>query len=135
MSIARSGMTLFSGLFARAESAERVETREEPRAGTMVPGSEPGRRRVEQVRRRASAEFFVNPADEGDVGDAGMTTAQLIERILDLNPGATAQYLATFSRENLRDYFDHLHSSTGPRGSCWIRRGDSPGIVGRETPD
>lgn len=134
MSIARSGLTLFSGLFSRAnDSAGDVTTKAEPR-GTAVPGAEPGRRRVEQVRRRASAEF-VTPAEDTDSRDAGMTTPQLIERILDLNPGATAQYLATFSRDNLRDYLDHLHSSSGPRGSRWIRRGDSPGIVGRETPD
>ncbi len=68
---------------------------------------------------------------------ARLSVPQLVDRIMELNPSASGQFLVNFRREALRDYLDHLVCTSSPRGreARWLRRGDTPGIVVREPRD
>lgn len=57
---------------------------------------------------------------------------QVIDRIRARNPGATIEYLERFRDEALRLYLAHLGHAEEPRGSSWIRPGDTCGILYRE---
>lgn len=63
--------------------------------------------------------------------DAGMSPAQLIDRIVTLNPTATSEFLAQFSPRSLGRYLAHLSQAQEPRGrgSRWSRACDTPAIV------
>lgn len=63
-----------------------------------------------------------------------LTREQVVDRIITINPTATAEFLARFSERSLRAYLAHLQSATQPRGpgARWERPGDSPAIVARE---
>jgi hypothetical protein len=63
-----------------------------------------------------------------------LTREQVVDRIITINPTATAQFLARFRDDSLEKYLDHLVIASGPRGghSRWLRPGDSPAIIGRE---
>lgn len=58
---------------------------------------------------------------------------QLIDRIRTRNPGATLEFLSRFKDEALRLYLRHLACADEPRGSIWVRPGDTVGIVCRES--
>ena len=62
-----------------------------------------------------------------------LTTAQIIDRILQLNPTCTEAWLAGFSRTDLEQYLAKLQYAAEPRGarSSWVRRGDAPAVVTR----
>jgi hypothetical protein len=62
---------------------------------------------------------------------AFLSRAQLIERIMQLNPTATPEFLARFSEAALAHYLEHLSVMDEPTVP-WIRRGISPAIVRRE---
>jgi|GEM_PF-1163816 len=66
-----------------------------------------------------------------------LTKARVVERIIEMNPTASEQFLRVFSHRRLMDYMEHLVSASEPRGkhSTWLRRGDSPAIVAREPRD
>jgi hypothetical protein len=66
-----------------------------------------------------------------------LTRQQTVERILQINPTATSTFLERFDDRPLRHYLDHLVSASSPRGaeSRWMRPGDSPAIVTRESAD
>ena len=67
-----------------------------------------------------------------------LTTPQMIERIIALNPSATSEFLERFRPNHLSDYLDHLVATREPRGRSsarWVRRGDSCGIVTRTPRD
>lgn len=66
-----------------------------------------------------------------------MTRAQVIERIMSLNPSAPSGYLDGFSDGALREYLDHLTASLAPRGpeARWVRRAATPAIVAHESPE
>ena len=57
---------------------------------------------------------------------------QLVDRILELNPTATTEFLATFSEDSLAPYLDHLNVVGDP---ClpWGRRGLQPAVVQRDS--
>lgn len=65
--------------------------------------------------------------------DEPMSHPQLLDRIITVNPNADIEYLGRFSREKLADYLDHLLVAAEPRGrgSIWVRRGDTAGVVTR----
>ena len=63
---------------------------------------------------------------------AYLSRAQLIERILELNPTATPEFLSRFSESSLADYLDHLAVLDEPLVP-WVRKGLAPAIV-RRTP-
>jgi len=73
----------------------------------------------------------------GASAEARLTREQMVERILDLNKSATNDFLDRFEDPPLRNYLDHLIAASSPRGaqSRWIRRGDTPAIVSRESDD
>jgi hypothetical protein len=62
-----------------------------------------------------------------------LTREQVVDRIISINPTATADFLHRFSEDSLGKYLDHLVIASGPRGghSRWMRPGDSPPIMGR----
>jgi hypothetical protein len=64
-----------------------------------------------------------------------LTREQVVSRIIHINPTATAKFLSRFREESLERYLDHLLVASQPRGpqSRWIRPGDSPAIVARES--
>jgi hypothetical protein len=66
-----------------------------------------------------------------------LTREQVVNRIIHINPTATEAFLSRFSEDSLGRYLDHLIVATGPRGpqSRWLRPGDSPAIVARESDD
>lgn len=70
------------------------------------------------------------PDERGDSA-SGLTTAQLIDRIVTLNPSATSEFLSQFSARSLGRYLAHLTAAQEPRGreARWTRPGDSPAIV------
>jgi len=60
-----------------------------------------------------------------------LSRTQLMERIGDLNPTATASYLARFTDSALALYLEHLHAKlidNDPRRP-WRRPGDTPAIL------
>jgi hypothetical protein len=72
--------------------------------------------------------------DEVEPPRRGMNRAQLMERILELNPTATPQFLGGFSEFSLAHYLEHLCIREEPT-IPWVRRGIAPAIVRREARD
>jgi len=66
-----------------------------------------------------------------------LTREQVVDRIISINPTATANFLERFSEDSLEKYLSHLVIASGPRGghSRWMRPGDSPAIMGRVPQD
>ncbi|MBK7405750.1 MAG: hypothetical protein IPJ41_14310 [Phycisphaerales bacterium] len=60
-------------------------------------------------------------------------TSPVIDRIMLINPSATAAYLASFNQMALDRYLAHLESMDAPRGARWERPGDTCAIVVQET--
>ncbi len=56
----------------------------------------------------------------------------LVERILELNPTATPEFLSRFNLPLLEEYLEHLTlTQSRGRGSGWIRKDGAPAIVMR----
>jgi hypothetical protein len=66
-----------------------------------------------------------------------LTREQVVDRIIHINPSATAKFLDRFKEDSLETYLQHLLAATGPRGpqSRWVRPGDTPAILARESED
>lgn len=82
--------------------------------------------------------FSTAPAAQGEVASSViLTRAQVIDRIMSLNPTASPEFLEDFSERQLQVYLDHLVAAQMPRGRMarWVRPGDTPGIVMAESPD
>ncbi|HYE60990.1 MAG TPA: hypothetical protein VD997_03250 [Phycisphaerales bacterium] len=62
---------------------------------------------------------------------AFLSRAQLVERILELNPTATTEFLSRFTEGALAHYLEHLNVLEDP-GIPWVRKGIAPAIVRRE---
>jgi hypothetical protein len=64
-----------------------------------------------------------------------LTREQVVSRIIHINPTATQAFLSRFSEESLGRYLDHLVAASGPRRGDrpWLRPGDLPAIVSRES--
>lgn len=63
---------------------------------------------------------------------APMSRAQVVERIITINPTASVEFLARFADRELKGYLDHLNAVQEPRGRSsarWVRPADSPAIV------
>jgi hypothetical protein len=78
------------------------------------------------------AEIHVRMSIHDMARPAALTRAQLVNRILELNPSASHSFLVEFTEEALLEYLDHLTIAHEPRGRGWIRRGEMPAIVARE---
>ena len=66
-----------------------------------------------------------------------LSREQVVDRIIHINPTATAKFLSRFDEDSLERYLEHLAIASQPRGghSRWLRPGDSPAIVARESDD
>jgi hypothetical protein len=71
------------------------------------------------------------PDTSAELAGPRLSAAQLIDRIVTLNPTASSEFLAQFSPKSLGRYLAHLTAAQEPRGpaSRWTRPGDSPAIV------
>jgi|GEM_PF-3336627 len=63
---------------------------------------------------------------------AYLSRAQLVERILQINPTATTEFLSRFTEGALAHYLEHLSVLEDPASAPWVRRGIAPAIVRRE---
>jgi len=63
-----------------------------------------------------------------------LTREQTIERILELNPSASAQFLAQFSDERLMMYLERLGYGAAPRGreARWVHRFETGAVITHE---
>lgn len=75
------------------------------------------------------------PPESGSSNTSRLTREQVVDRILALNPTASTEYLSGFPETSLTVYLEHLVVTSGPRGrhAIWVRPGDSPAIMGRES--
>ncbi|MAY73941.1 MAG: hypothetical protein CMJ31_04305 [Phycisphaerae bacterium] len=76
------------------------------------------------------------PADAGEATVVGAATANIsredmIERLLELNPSVTLEFLEQFPDERLEHYLARLTTARRPRGpeAIWVRRPESSAIV------
>lgn len=74
------------------------------------------------------------PAEETQ----GLTSGQLIERILEINTTASESFLRGFTERRLRDYLDHLRWAHAPRDRRprerrpWVQRHDMAAMTVHE---
>ena len=61
-----------------------------------------------------------------------LTREQVVDQILTINPSAGRGFLEQFGADGLGDYLERLINARSPRGreSRFVRRGDTPAIVG-----
>jgi hypothetical protein len=74
---------------------------------------------------------------ECDSLSSRLTREQVVDRIITINPTATTSFLERFNDRSLGMYLDHLVAASRPRGrgARWLRPGDSPAILARESQD
>ena len=60
-----------------------------------------------------------------------LTREQVVDRIITINRSASPAFLERFEEPQLRHYLDHLTHTEQRRNVPWIRRGETPAIVGR----
>ncbi|MBX3363585.1 MAG: hypothetical protein KF866_02360 [Phycisphaeraceae bacterium] len=62
-----------------------------------------------------------------------LTREQVVDRIINLNPSSDADFLRTFSDDELSIYLQRLDAIQEPRGrrAVWVRRNGPPGISSR----
>lgn len=86
----------------------------------------------------ASVQSVATAVAESDAGQPGLLTrSQIVDRILELNPTASLDFLSGFNDRALRNYLDHLIALQEPRGRLarWVRLADSPAITVSEPID
>lgn len=69
--------------------------------------------------------------------DLLFSRAQMVSRILELNPTTSVSFLNDFSDESLGHYLARLHTLQQPRPAPvgWVRTSETPAIVCREPVD
>ena len=60
-----------------------------------------------------------------------LTREQVVDRIITMNRSASPAFLERFGEPELRHYLEHLTHTEQRRDVPWVRRGDTPAIVGR----
>ena len=61
-----------------------------------------------------------------------LTREQVVDRIISINRSASPAFLERFAEPQLRHYLEHLTHTEEQRPSVpWVRRGETPAIVGR----
>ncbi|MEQ8843287.1 MAG: hypothetical protein RIB58_00410 [Phycisphaerales bacterium] len=60
-----------------------------------------------------------------------LTREQVVDRIITINRSASPAFLEKFAEPQLRHYLEHLTHTEQGRNVPWIRRGETPAIVGR----
>ena len=80
---------------------------------------------------RTQKQDYREPSETDSSHFGRLTREQVVDRIMSLNPTARPDFLRGFQRGSLFDYLARLDTAKSPRGSGWVRRGDSPAIVTR----
>ncbi len=60
-----------------------------------------------------------------------ISKSQIIDAIQQLNRSARRDWLDTFALPALRRYLDHLEVTLEPRGSVWVRPGETRAVITR----
>lgn len=60
-----------------------------------------------------------------------LTREQVVDRIITINRSASSDFLQRFAEPELRHYLEHLTHTDQRRNVPWVRRGETPAIVGR----
>ena len=60
-----------------------------------------------------------------------LTREQVVDRIITINRSASPAFLERFAEPQLRHYLEHLTHTEQRRDVPWVRRGETPAIVGR----
>ncbi len=83
------------------------------------------------ARREAAQEPAAERADAVEAAAAALSVAQVIDRILTLNPTATPEFLGQFPADRLERYYLRLAGAQEPRGrsSTWERIPETPAII------
>jgi hypothetical protein len=80
------------------------------------------------LRKPVRIDLSEQPCPTQPTSGSGLSREQLIDRIIALNPSATALFLAQFRENALECYLNHLMLAATPRGrdACRVRpRGQS----------
>ncbi|GAB5495922.1 MAG: hypothetical protein Phyf2KO_10020 [Phycisphaerales bacterium] len=79
----------------------------------------------------AENRFPEKPDHKPSEESSSLVRPQVIARIIDRNPTASAAFLEQFTDTQLRFYLDHLCTVDTPRGSAqpWNRPGDAPTVI------
>lgn len=90
-----------------------------------------------RTRRTPDSPFAASPSTEVPMEGIDAASAILCDEIRAFNPSVSMGYLATFDRASLELYLNHLTNARLPRGpgSRWVRPGDTPAMVLRQTRD
>ena len=132
---------------ARAFAARLLPHRDARPVEVAVAAEEP---RVELTRETASDDLLsamsaAIPASEDSMSDVfvmqpleespRLSRAQVMTRIIELNPTASIDYLARFDDEALADYLAHIDTAIDPRRARvgWLRKDTVPAVATRET--
>lgn len=83
------------------------------------------------------ASFTLANADPTQDQDLLFSRAQIVSRILELNPTTSASFLDAFSDESLGHYLARLNALQMPRPARrgWVRTSETPAILCREPAD
>lgn len=75
--------------------------------------------------------FLMEPIDESP----RLSRAQMMTRIIELNPSASIDYLARFDDEALGEYLSHIDTASDPRRARvgWQRKNSVPAVAFRES--
>ena len=75
--------------------------------------------------------FVMQPLEESP----RLSRAQVMTRIIELNPTASIDYLTRFDDEALGDYLAHVDTASDPRRARvgWLRKDSVPAVAFRET--
>lgn len=75
--------------------------------------------------------FMMEPIEESP----RLSRAQVMTRIIELNPTASIDYLTRFDDEALADYLAHVDTASDPRRARvgWLRKDSVPAVAFRET--
>jgi hypothetical protein len=79
------------------------------------------------LRRTVRIDLTDAPTESAPSPD-GLNREAVIDRILTLNPSASAVFLDQFEDDALSQYLDHLSVAASPRGpqNRWVRDGRTP---------
>lgn len=130
---------------ARALAARLLPNRDLRPVEFMV--AQPQEPRLEPAREPTSDELLaaMTAASEDSMSDVfvmqpleeppRLSRAQVMTRIIELNPTASIEYLARFDDEALADYLAHIDTAIDPRRARvgWLRKDSVPAVAVRET--
>jgi len=120
--------SLFDGVSARERPSAWDRQVSDPSAAKPDVDRDPTAREMIEPPGHLS-----RPAEQAGARPT-LTREQTIERILELNPSASAQFLAQFSDERLMMYLERLGYGAAPRGreARWVHRFETGAVITHE---